>query len=217
MPVHYLPYIVQRMAHALVVIAFMISLVAMVKTGAAENNPATPVDEFAKQYKALKDSLSGLPKKIEETGGAVEQNTNANATKAQIDTLRSIVSTILGQVADNGPVSKMGQAALDFARAKLKEMQENTQFTKDQREFLIAQWKATLETTAIAVKDLEQARKELADLLRVLQSNQDFLQELEILSSAAQTIDVLRALTRDMREISRNLQNIIQRMAVPSM
>lgn len=217
MPVHYLPYIVQRMAHALVVIAFMMSFVATIKAGAAENNPATPVDEFAKQYKALKDSLSGLPKKIEETGGAVEQNTNANATKAQIDTLRSIVSTILGQVADNGPVSKMGQAALDFARAKLKEMQENTQFTKDQREFLIAQWKATLETTAIAVKDLEQARKELADLLRVLQSNQDFLQELEILSSAAQTIDVLRALTRDMREISRNLQNIIQRMAVPSM
>jgi Tat protein secretion system quality control protein TatD with DNase activity len=194
-----------------------IMLVATIKAGGAESSPATPINEFAKQYKELKESISGLPKKIEETGRTVEQNTNASTTKAQIDTLRAIVSTILGQVADNGPVSKMGQAALDFARAKLKEAQESTQFSKEQREFLIAQWKATAETTAVAVRDLEQARKELAELLRVLQSNQDFLQELEMLSNAAQTIDVLRALTRDMREISRNLQNIIQRMAVPSM
>ena len=67
------------------------------------------------------------------------------------------------------------------------------------------------------MKDLDEARKELAGLLRVLQSNEDFMQELEALNNAAKTIEVLRALTNDMREISNHLRNIIKRMAVPSM
>lgn len=218
MSLHYLSCAVRRMVHVLAIIFFISGFVVAIRfDAAAASNPATPVDEFAKQYKALKESLNELPKKIEETGRVVEQNTTSNSTKAQIDALRDIVSTILGQVADNGPISKMGQTALDFARSKLKEMQENTQFTKEEREFLISQWQATSESTAGAVKDLDSARKELVSLLRVLQTKQDFLQEIEILNNAAQTVEILRGLTKDMREISRNLQNIIQRMAIPSM
>ena len=183
----------------------------------SQSNPATPVDEFAQEYKKLKDSLASLPKKIEDTGRSVDQNTNPESAKTQIDTLRGVVSTVLAQVADNGPVSEMGQAALDFARSKLKEMEQDTHFTKEQRDFLTSQWQSTTETTEAAVKDLDEARKELAGLLRVLQSNEDFMQELEALNNSAKTIEVLRALTNDMREISNHLRNIIKRMAVPSM
>jgi chromosome segregation ATPase len=183
----------------------------------SQSNPATPVDEFAQEYKKLKDSLASLPKRIEDTGRSVDQNTNPENAKTQIDTLRGIVSTVLAQVADNGPVSKMGKDALDFARSKLKEMEQDTHFTKEQRDFLTSQWQSTTETTEAAVKDLDDARKELAGLLRVLQSNEDFMQELEALSNAAKTIEVLRALTNDMREISNHLRNLIKRMTVPSM
>jgi chromosome segregation ATPase len=183
----------------------------------SQSNPATPVDEFAQEYKKLKDSLASLPKRIEDTGRSVDQNTNPENAKTQIDTLRGIVSTVLAQVADNGPVSKMGQDALDFARSKLKEMEQDTHFTKEQRDFLTSQWQSTTETTEAAVKDLDDARKELSGLLRVLQSNEDFMQELEALSNAAKTIEVLRALTNDMREISNHLRNLIKRMTVPSM
>ena len=73
----------------------------------AKSQAGTPVDEFATEYKKLKESLGDLPKKIDDTGRTVEQNSNPTSAKTQIDTLRGIISTVLEQVADNGPVSKM--------------------------------------------------------------------------------------------------------------
>lgn len=187
--------------------------------GAEQNNSSTenPMDDFASEYAKLKQQLKDLPKTIDDTGTAVERNTNANTTKQQIDSLRSIVSNVLSQVADNGSISRMGQAALNYANAKLKESENDTHFTSEQRSYLVAQWKTRVASTVEAVKGLEEARRELAGLLQSLQSNEDFLQELEALNNAAQTVEVLRTLTKDLREISGHLRNIIQHMAVPSM
>jgi hypothetical protein len=55
----------------------------------SQSNPATPVDEFAQEYKKLKDSLASLPKRIEDTGRSVDQNTNPESAKTQIDALRA--------------------------------------------------------------------------------------------------------------------------------
>lgn len=205
-------------------VARVLVIALLLFTGAGRQSHAqnavggdTPVDQFAKEYKKLKDSLAGLPKEIDESGKKIQTNTNPVSAKTQLYELRRIVSTVLAQVADNGPVSKMGDAAVNFANSKLKEMESDTHFTQEQRNFLITQWKAAAETTTNAVKDLNAARKELAGLLRVLQSNEDFLQELENLNNAAQTVTVLQNLTRDMQEISNHLKNIINRMSVPSM
>ena len=178
---------------------------------------ATPVDDFAKEYKDFKERLTALPKKIEDTSRSVEGQTAAASTHQQLNALRAIVSTALAQVADNGAVAKMGQTALNYTRRKLSDLQQDTHYTKDQREYLIKEWTATSRLTAGAVDELEASRKELADLLKVLQSNDDFLKELEQLNNAAKTVEVIRDLTAGLREISGHLKIILQRMNSPSM
>jgi hypothetical protein len=179
--------------------------------------PATPVDDFGQEYKKFKEQLTDLPKKIEETSRLVEGRTTAASTHAQIDALRAIVSTALAQVVDNGPVAKLGQTALNFTRQKLTDLQQDTHYTKEQREYLIKQWTATSRLTAGAVDELEVARKELTGLLKVLQSNDDYIGELEALNNAAKTVEVIRDLTSGLREISAHLKVLLQRMNSPSM
>ena len=179
--------------------------------------PASPVDDFAQEYKKFKEQLTALPKKIEETSRSVEGKTTAASTHQQINALRGIVSTALAQVVDNGPVAKMGQTALNFTRQKLTDLQQDTHYTKEQREYLIKEWTATSRLTAGAVDELEAARKELADLLKVLQSNDDYIGELEALNNAAKTVEVIRDLTSGLREISAHLKVLLQRMNSPSM
>src|SRR5689334_3588210 len=72
---------------------------------AAQNSP---VDDFAKQYKVFKDALTDLPRKIDEANGQVQSNNDPASANDQLDSLRGIVSSVLGLVADNGPVASLG-------------------------------------------------------------------------------------------------------------
>ena len=178
---------------------------------------ASPVDDFAKEYRQFKESLTGLPKKIEDTTRSVEGHVNGAVAHQQLSALRAIVAEALKQVADNGPVARMGQNALGFSRRKLSDLQQDTHYTKEQREYLIKEWTGTSQLTTNAVNDLEAARKELADLLKVLQSNEDFIGELETLNSATKTVEAIRDLTSGLREISDHLKMILVRMNAKSM
>src|SRR5436853_36894 len=79
------------------------------------NAAATPVDDFAKEYRQFKESLTGLPKKIEDTTRSVEGHVNGAVAHQQLSALRAIVAEALKQVADNGSVAKIGQTALNFS------------------------------------------------------------------------------------------------------
>src|SRR5262249_44850678 len=174
-------------------------------------------DDFAKQYKDFKDQLTALPKRIEETSRSVEGQISGANTHEQLNALRGIVSAALAQVVDNGPVAKMGQSAVNYTRRKLTDLQQDTHYTKEQREYLIKEWTATAKLTSGAVDELEAARKELADLLKVLQSSDDYIGELEALNNATKTVEVIRDLTAGLREISGHLKVILQRMSGPNM
>ena len=179
--------------------------------------PATPVEDFANEYKLFKEQLSALPKKIEDTSREVEGKTAAASTHDQLNALRAIVSSALAQVADNGSVARLGQSALGYTRQKLTDLSQDSHYTKDQRAYLIKEWTTTAQLTSGAVDELEASRKELADLLKVLQSNDDFMRELEALNNAAKVVEVIRDLTSGLREISGHLKVILQRMNGPNM
>ncbi len=184
---------------------------------ASTAGPLTPGDDFANEYKQFKDELAALPKRIEETSIAVEGKASAAAAHQQLDALRALVSKALAQVVDNGPVAKIGQTALNVAQRKLDDLRQDTHYTKQQRDYLIKQWTENLRATSNAVDELEAARKELADLLKVLQSNDDFMGELEALNNATKTAEAVRDLSSGMREISVHLRLILQRMNGPNM
>ena len=105
------------------------------------------------------------------------------------------MSTLLGAVSDNGPVSQLGVRALDHIHTKLKALAQETRFKPEERQFLIDQWKKLETQTESATKELDDARAQFAGLLHTLQDNEDFIGELLEIRQAEKALEVIRQFT----------------------
>jgi chromosome segregation ATPase len=129
--------------------------------------------------------------------------------RAEIDKLRETVSALLGAVSDNGPVSQLGAKALNHVHDKLKALAQETRFKQEERQFLIDQWRRLQDQTESATKELDDARAQFAGLLQTLQQNEDFIGELIEIRQAEKALEVIRSLTRDIRDASNQLNKLI--------
>ena len=118
-------------------------------------------------------------------------------------------SALLGAVSDNGPVSQLGVKALNHVRDKLKALGQETRFKQEERQFLIDQWRRLQDQTEGATKELDDARAQFAGLLETLQQNEDFIGELIEIRQAEKALEVIRSLTRDIRDASNQLNKLI--------
>jgi DNA repair exonuclease SbcCD ATPase subunit len=123
--------------------------------------------------------------------------------------LRETVSALLGAVSDNGPVSQLGAKALNHVHDKLKALAQETRFKQEERQFLIDQWRRLQDQTESATKELDDARAQFAGLLQTLQQNEDFIGELIEIRQAEKALEVIRSLTRDIRDASNQLNKLI--------
>jgi chromosome segregation ATPase len=175
----------------------------------------TPVEEFSRQLDEFKKTIPDLNKKIEESAASVDRWTDAAKARKEIEELRALVSAALGAVSDNGPVSQMGGRALDHARDKLRMLEQETRFKPEEKQFLIDQWRRLKTETERATEDLGTARREFADLLRTLQSNEDFIDELIQIRQADLALEVIQRLTHDIRDASDQLKRLIGGIKAP--
>ncbi len=90
----------------------------------------SPVEQFSKQLEDFQKSAPDLNKSIQESAGAIDSVTDIDKARADIEKLREQVSTLLGAVSDNGPVSQLGAKALDHIRAKLKTLAQEQRFRR---------------------------------------------------------------------------------------
>jgi DNA repair exonuclease SbcCD ATPase subunit len=181
-------------------------------TQTAPNSPAvtgSPVEEFSKQLEDFQKSVPGLNKKIQDGAGAIDSATDIDKAKAEIDSLRDEVSTLLGAVSDNGPVSQLGAKALDHIHNKLKTLAQDNRFKPEERQFLIEQWKKLEVQTEGATKELDDARAQFVGLLHTLQDNEDFISELIQIRQAERALQVIRQLTHEIRDASSQLNTLI--------
>jgi chromosome segregation ATPase len=169
----------------------------------------TPVEEFSKQLEEFKKSIPELNKKIEDSAASVDRWTDVEKARKEIEELRALVGAALGAVSDNGPVSRLGARALDHARDKLRMLEQETRFKPEEKQFLMDQWRRLKNETERATEDLGAARREFADLLRVLQSNEDFIDELIQVRQADLALEVIQRLTHDIRDASDQLKKLI--------
>jgi DNA repair exonuclease SbcCD ATPase subunit len=176
---------------------------------ASSADAVTPVEEFSKQVEEFKKSYPDLNKKIEESAKSIDAVTDVEKARKEIEELRGAVAGMLGAVSDNGPVSQLGAKALAHARAKVKELEQGARFKPDERDFLLDQWRRLIAETERANDDLDSARKEFADLLRMLQTREDFIDELMQIRRATEALSVIRNLTREIRDASDKLRNLI--------
>ena len=186
-------------------VLFGVFLALSVSAARAENPGvgASPVEEFSQQLEAFQKSVPDLNKSIQESAGTIDSKNDVEKARAEIDKLRETVSALLGAVSDNGPVSQLGVKALNHVRDKLKG------FKQEERQFLIDQWRRLQDQTESATKELDDARAQFAGLLETLQQNEDFIGELIEIRQAEKALEVIRSLTRDIRDASNQLNKLI--------
>jgi DNA repair exonuclease SbcCD ATPase subunit len=125
------------------------------------------------------------------------------------------VGRLLGAVADNGAVWTLGGKALRHADEKLKALESETRYKEEDRQFLIERWRELKIATEDAIKELEGARKEFADLLRKLQTNEDFIDELLQIQEHQRAIEVIHSLTDGIRDASDKLKKLLTAIKTP--
>jgi uncharacterized coiled-coil DUF342 family protein len=182
---------------------------ARAETNQAGADAVTPVEDFSRQVEEFKKSYPELNKKIEESAKSIDAVTDVEKARKEIEELRSAVAGMLGAVSDNGPVSQLGVKALAHARAKVKELEQGARFKPEEKDFLLDRWRKLIGETERANDDLDNARKEFAELLRTLQTREDFVDELMQIRRATEALDVIRNLTRDIRDASDKLKTLI--------
>jgi DNA repair exonuclease SbcCD ATPase subunit len=177
--------------------------------------PASPVEEFSKRLEDFQKSVPELNKAIENSAGAIDSATDIGKARAAIDQLREEVGTLLAAVSDNGPVSQLGAKASAHIRAKLKMLGTEQRFKPEERQFLVDQWQRLQVETENAAKELADARAQFAGLLQTLQSNEDFIDELVEIRQAEKAVEVIRNLTKNIRDASAQLNKLIGSIKPP--
>jgi chromosome segregation ATPase len=201
------------LARSPVALAALVAAVLVLSGHLVRAEPATgtgsPVDEFSKQLEAFQKSVPDLNKKIQESASTIDATTDIARARGEIDELRDEVSTLLGAVADNGPVSQLGVKALNHIHDKLRQLPQDSRYKPEERQFLIDQWQRLETQTEAATKELDDARAQFAGLLQVLQQNEDFIGELIEIRQAERALEVIRSLSHDIRDASNQLNKLI--------
>jgi DNA repair exonuclease SbcCD ATPase subunit len=175
----------------------------------------TADDEFSRQLSELKRTFADLSKKFENSAQTIDGLTNAEAARKEIEALRDDVGKLLGAVADNGTVWSLGSKALTHAEEKLRSLEQETRYKQEDRQFLIERWRELKEATEAAIKELEGARKEFAELLRKLQTSEDFIDELLQIREHQRALDVIHTLTDGIRDASDKLKKLLGTIKTP--
>jgi DNA repair exonuclease SbcCD ATPase subunit len=181
----------------------------------AEVDAVTPIEEFSRQIDQLKNTFTELEKKIEDSAKTIDGLADVERARQEIESLRAIVGQLLDPVSDNGAVSQLGAKALRHAREKLRTLEQDTRFTRDEQQYLITEWRKLVEETERAADDLGSARGEFVQLLRVLQTREDFIDELMQIRRATEAVKVIRQLANDIRAASDALKNLIRAIKPP--
>jgi DNA repair exonuclease SbcCD ATPase subunit len=168
-----------------------------------------PVEEYARKVEEFTKNAPNLTKKIEEGTKAIDALADAAKARGELEQLRGVVADLLGRVSDNGDLARLGAKALEHARDKLKALESDTRFKPDEKQFLTEQWRELIRQTVRAADDLDKARGEFAELIRTLQTREDFIDELLQIKRAAEAIKVMRQLTSDLRDASEKLKTLI--------
>jgi DNA repair exonuclease SbcCD ATPase subunit len=176
---------------------------------AAGADAFAPVEEYARKVEEFTKNAPLLNKKIEDGTRAIDDLTDVSKARGEIEQLRGVVAELLGRVSDNGELGRLGSKALEHARNKLKTFEHDTRFKPEERQFLTQSWRELIGQTERAADDLEQARQEFSELLKVLQTREDFIDELMQIKRAAEATKVIRQLASELRDASAKLKTLI--------
>jgi DNA repair exonuclease SbcCD ATPase subunit len=204
------------LALALFFLAATVPSAALAQTGRdAAAEARTADDEFSRQLAELKKTFAELSKKFEDSAQTIDRLKSAADARREIEELRDHVGKLLGAVADNGTVWGLGAKALSRAEEKLKSLERETRFKQEDKQFLIERWRELRTATEVAIRELESARKDFAELLRKLQTSEDFIDELLQIREHQRALEVIHQLSEGIRDASEKLKKLLGTIKTP--
>jgi DNA repair exonuclease SbcCD ATPase subunit len=198
----------------LVVVAAPSAVLAQAERGTA-GEAATADDEFTRQLNELKKTFADLSKKFDDSAKSIDRLSSAEAARKEIEDLRDHVGKLLGAVADNGTVASLGLKALSRAEQKIKSLELETRYKPEDKQFLIERWRELKASTESAIRELDGARRDFAELLRRLQTSEDFIDELLQIREHQRALDVIHQLTDGIRDASDKLKKLLGSIKTP--
>jgi chromosome segregation ATPase len=180
--------------------------------------PSAPVadEEFSRQLGELKKTFGDVGKQIEAGTRSIDSMKSPEKGRAGIEELRAQVSKLLGTVADNGEVARLGEMALARAQHKIESLSQDTRFKPEEREYLVHRWQELKASTESAIKDLDSARRDFAKLLQTLQTSEDYIDELLQIREHEKALAVIHQLTTGIRDASTKLKRLLGDIKPPS-
>ena len=181
----------------------------------AADDTQTPLTEFKSQFNEVRKNLEAANGRIQNGARAIEKLSDPQSARKQVDELQALVSEALSIVSDNGDFASLGTKALAYSRSKLEQMRKETRFEDKDRKALEQRWEKITTETEKAVSDLNQAGREFAQLLRVIQTRGDYAKEVLEAESAEAMVKVIQNLANDIRNGSEVLKSFIRTLTPP--
>jgi DNA repair exonuclease SbcCD ATPase subunit len=205
----------RRLPRSFAVLPLLLALLVMPAHAQTPRDAISPVEDFSRQVENLKKTFTDLGAKIEQSARSIDGLSDVDKARKEIELLRALVGNLLGAVSDNGAVSEIGAKALSHARDKVKALESETRFSREEQQYLLGQWRRLMEETERASDELGGVRREFAQLLRVLQTREDFIDELMQIRRASEAITVIRQLSKEIRDASDSLKQLIGAIRPP--
>jgi DNA repair exonuclease SbcCD ATPase subunit len=201
---------------ALLAIAALLAAAPARAQADAKSPDAKSADvQFSQQLDALKKSFADVSRQIDESAKSIDSIKSPEEGRKSIEELRAQVAKLLSAVADNGEVSALGVKALALAEEKLKSLERETRFKPEERQYLVNRWRELRTATETAIRDLDGARKDFAELLRSLQTSEDYIDELLQIREHEKALQVIHQLSEGIRDASTKLKKLLGSIKPP--
>jgi hypothetical protein len=179
-----------------------------------KQNPSADV-QFSQQLDELKKSFGEVGRQIDESAKSIDTIKSPEQGRKSIEELRGQVAKLLDAVADNGEISRLGVKALALAEEKLRSLDRETRFKPEEKQYLVNRWRELRAATETAIRDLDGARKDFADLLRSLQTSEDYIDELLQIREHEKALQVIHQLSDGIRDASVKLKKLLGSIKPP--
>jgi DNA-binding FadR family transcriptional regulator len=174
-------------------------------------------DEFNKQRTDLLERLKEFNKTINSTVALVKQKANAEEQARQtIVELRTIISPLLAQVADNGEIAELGERVLKNAIDRKKLLEQDPRVPEEDRPKLVAAWEQRIQRSREAKAELEKARLRFLDVMTLLQSKEFVIGEWAAIRAHDEALAAIEKLTVALNETSSDVDKFIAWLEVPA-
>jgi DNA repair exonuclease SbcCD ATPase subunit len=171
--------------------------------------------QFSQQLDELKKSFTDVGRQIDESAKSIDTIKSPEEGRKSIEELRGQVAKLLNAVADNGEISTLGTKALALAEDKLKSLERETRFKPEEKQYLVNRWRELRAATEAAIRDLDGARKDFSELLRSLQTSEDYIDELLQIREHEKALKVIHQLSDGIRDASTKLKKLLGSIKPP--